>query len=383
VAKSPPKGPRSLPRRTPVGVGKPTGKEAKRLKVDPIAEYQAMLREKVKGSDGKLEESIVEAITLADEDCLSAVRMRISTQSMALDRLLGGGLPTGRLTEVYGANHIGKSTLLDHVFASVQKIGGIAVLGDTEAARDEKYTTALGVDVAKLQYLDFDRGTMSMEAMLNTVLRTIDFFATKFPDTPVVIGWDSLGGTATDEEIGKPIGDRTVASAAKVLRGACRQITTRLGGTKIALVVLNHQYDKINAGGFGVGPKRETYGGEAIRHAASVRIELFNLGFIKAGEGAPLGREVGVKLHKNRLGNPFGEAVFALLSGVGIDNTWTLFDSLKRAHMIKLSGSWAAINIEGEVHQFQGFQGLAEKVREHPDLFNKLVRLYATLPDNF
>ncbi len=387
--RTPKKSPTKAIKRTPVKPPAST-RDAKATKkpvyASPIAAFQAMLSapEKVKDDETgrmRMQESIVEAITLADEDCLSNVRMRISTQSIALDKLLGGGYPTGRITEIFGQNHIGKSTLLDHGFAEVQKIGGIAVLGDSEASRDINYTRAIGVDVSKLQYLEFDREKLSMEAMVNTLLKSINFFATEYPDTPVLIGWDSIGGTSTQDELEKKIGDPTNGFDTKVLRQVGRRITQPLGNTKIALVMLNHEYEKI--GGFqkgGMGPKRETYGGEAIRLAASVRMALYNHGNLKLSNGSVIGREVGARLVKNRLGNPFGEAVFAMVSGIGIDNVWTIFDGLVRAGIIVVSGSWAAINIEGTIHKFQGWQGLGEKCREVPELFGQLVALYSAVP---
>lgn len=388
MPKKPKRSPKTLIKRTPVGIGQPPkGKgEKKSMKLgDPIAAYRAMLAspDKVKDDETgrmKMRESIVQALTLADDDSLSHVKMRISSQCVTLDKILGGGWATGRVTEIYGPNYVGKSTLLDHAFAEVQKLGGIAVLGDAEVSRDRRYSAAIGVDITKLQYLDFDRNKLSMENMITTIVKSINFFAENYPDTPVVIGWDSIGGTSTEEELEKGVGDATVASAAKVLRRAGRRITTPLGNTKIAVIFLNHEYEKINSMGRGTGPKRETYGGEAIRLCASVRLQLWTDAGLKITDGSFIGREVGAKLVKNRLGSP-GETRFAMVHGVGIDNVWAIYDGLVRVGIIAVSGSWAAINIEGEVIKFQGWLGLGAKCKERPDLFQKLVAIYFAQPN--
>ncbi len=366
------KGKKSI-KRTPVKakVVRTPVKDAKvKLRVDPLKEYA----EAIKSS------GVMEVLTLSDDDSSANVRMFHSSQSLALDRLLGGGgFPAGRITEITGPNHIGKSALLDQTFAGVQRIGGVAVLADSENARDKTFTAKLGVDISKLQYLEFEQQQQSMEEILMAFFRTIDFWATKYPDTPVVIGWDSLGGTSTQEELAKDLSQATMASAAKVLRKTMRQITHRLANTKIALVVLNHNYKKVQGRG-----GNESYGGEAIRHAASVRLELHSVeaGWITRADGAVIGRKVGVKLHKSRFGNSFGDTEFVVLNDIGIDNTWTLHSDLVASGHIVTSGNsgWGAVNIDGEVLKFQGWNGFQAKLQEHPEVFNKLVSIYLTLP---
>ena len=376
--------------RKPVLSRKPTRtpgakKEAPRVRVDPLREYQEAIKE-----DGN-----ARIVTLGGEDCSSSIKHWFSTGSLALDRLLNGrGFPAGRLSEVFGPSHIGKSTLLDHVMAECQRAGGIAVLADTESARDVTYTKRLGVDSERLQILEFDRGKLTIENVLDKIAFTADFWATKHPDVPVVIGFDVLGGTATSEELAKKLGadgakvsDGVSTSgkqehvkpggAAKVMRQACRQLISKIANTKVAVIVCNHEYEKIQMGFSAgrMGKKRETYGGDAIRLAASYRIELFNLGQIKRGDEV-LGNQVGARLVKNRLGKPWGTTEFAMISGLGIDNTWDVFEHLRGADVIKISGAWASINLDGEVLKFQGWSGLQSKIQENPSLFSKLVSVY-------
>jgi recombination protein RecA len=343
------------------------------IKVDLLKEYDQTIRK-----DG-----VAESLALSDDACLSRVRGAVSTQSLALDRLLNGqGFPFGRVSELYGPPHIGKSTLLDHAFAEVQRMGGAAVLIDSETARDINYTKKIGVDPTRLRNLEFKRGELHIESILIKIYDTVEFFAARAPDYPVVIGWDALGGTATRDELGKRLEKESrMAQAAQVLRKACRQLPGKLGGTKVAVVIVNHEYEHIPKPGTPVfvGKKRETYGGDAVRHLASIRLQLFHLGWVKDVAGEVIGREVGAKLIKNRLGNPWGETRFALLSGIGIDNTWSVFTRLKEARLIVTEGSWSAINLDGTEYYFQGYRGLQEKIVEDESLFPRLVAVYKTL----
>lgn len=355
-------------KRKPVGTIKSRTKKSPTIKKDKVKEYQEFIKKK----------GVVEVLNLADDDCLANVKQHISTQSLGLDTLLNGkGIPTGRLTEIYGQHHIGKSTLLDHIFASVQKMGGVGVLFDTEAARHMKYTENIGVKVKDLQLVEFAKNELHIENIMVKLYDTIEWWNKNYPDILVVIGWDSLGGTATRDEIEKRLGkDAKVAGAAKVLREAVRQIPTKLGNTNVAVVVTNHEYEAFNKTKF--GSKKETYGGAAIRHLATLRLKLYPMGWIKQGDGI-VGRRVGVSLEKNRLGNAYTRTEIGLISGIGIDNTWTLYETLKEAKIIVTNGSWSAINLDGETISFQGWSGLVEKCKEDETMFNRLVSVYHSI----
>jgi RecA/RadA recombinase len=198
-----------------------------------------------------------------------------------------------------------------------------------------------------------------------------------------VIGWDALGGTATKKEVevGLDMADHDKpAQAASVLRRAARQLPGKLGNSRVAVVICNHEYENIQMGGR-VGPKRQTYGGPAVRHLATIRLQLFSAGdWVKRSDGEILGRVVGAKLVKNRLGNPWGEARVALLSGVGIDNVWSVFAKLKAAGIIVTGGSWSAMNLDGEEIKFQGWNGLNQKCLEDSTLFPRLVNVWKGIP---
>jgi len=363
---------------------KPVAGKKKRTKIrkDPIAEYrEAIAQQKIVGEDGKKRSLMASVVTLADEDCLANVRCHISTQSLALDHILNGkGVPAGRMTEFFGMEHIGKSTLLDHIFAEVQRMGGIAVLAEPEGGRDVNYTTRIGCDPQKIQYLRFPRDEFYLENILESFYTTIDFWRKSYPDIPVVIGLDALGGASTRAEMaGMLTTNKSPGGAAKVLREAARKIPARLGNTKIALVICNHEYEKINM--FGVGPKRETYGGGGVRHLASLRVSLYRSkgSFLKGTDQSVYGQIITARTVKNRLGKPWQEAQICLIPGLGVNNVWTVYEELRCAQLLEVSGSWAAVNIDGQISKFQGWQGLQRLCEKDPDLFPRLVAVYQSL----
>jgi RecA/RadA recombinase len=275
-------------------------------------------------------------------------------------------------------------------------MGGIAILADTEISRDRHYTQRLGVDLTKLQYLEFARDSLYLENVMQAIYSSIDFWGDHYPDIPVIIGLDALGGTATREELekglvpdrkrgkknadGEDCKEKSVQPglAARVMHQAARLLPGRLMGRKIGLVILNHEYEMI--GGFGGGfgaKKKETYGGSGIRHVGTTRIQLYSSGvWIKRSDGVALGREVTAKLIKNRLGDSQIEITVPILSGIGVENIYTLFEELKAAKVIVVAGSWAALNIDGQELKFQGWSGLKLKCTEDGTLFDRLVSVW-------
>jgi len=319
-----------------------------------------------------------ECVTLGSEDCLANVPGHVSTQSLGLDYLCNRrGIPMGRVVELFGPPHIGKSTILDHLFAEVQRVGGVGVLCEPETARDRAYSARLGVDPGKLQYIQFPPAEFYLENILETFYTTIDFWRENHPDVPVVLGLDALGGAQTREESQDKGGNKQPGVAAKVLREASRKLPARLANTRIAVVICNHEYQRIQTAGR-VGPRRETYGGGGLRHLATLRIQLFSVGeWVKRSDGEILGRVIGAKLVKNRLGNPWGETRLAMLSGHGISNVWTLYQEFRARGWIVKSGSWSSLSLDGEILKFQGWSGLSAKCVEDPDLFGRLVAVWA------
>jgi len=356
-------------------------KEPKRLRTDPAKEFAETLKA----------QGIATISKMSNDEAVCNITGRISTGSLALDSVLTNprepagwaGIPFSRVTELFGPPFIGKSTLLDHMLASVQHMGGRGVLIDTEISRDRHYVSRLGVDLDALDYLEFDRGEMYIENIIQTIYKTIDFWAENYPSTPVLIGWDALGGTATKDEWEKGMQSEKAAqpgAAAKAMHAATRQLAPRLGGTKIALVILNHEYEMINTGFGGFGKKRETYGGSGVRHAGSVRIQLYNSGTqIKRADGWVMGRVIVAKPVKNRLGDSNLEAYVPIINGIGVENVYTVFEELKRLKIVVTSGAWSAINLDGQILNFQGWSGLKEKCSVDPTLFDRLVGVWRSM----
>lgn len=332
-------------------------------------------------------DDIAKINTLMDLDCVAHVRRWVSTGCLELDRALTppallsdgkvGGIPCGRVAEVFGPAHIGKSTLLDHIFVSVQNSDGVGILLETDAGRDANYTGRIGVDMDALQYFEFAEDQTSIENVSDKAIQSIRWWKANSPETPVVVGFDALGVTPTTEEIKKKVSESTTASAAKVLRKMCRKIASVIVGTNISLIVLNHEYKVIS---FGAGVKSsKTYGGDALPLLSAVRLKLHPVkdGWVKRSvDGAVLGRKVGYEVVKFKLGDAYKRGEFALLNGRGIDNVWTLWDTLVRGGVITVGGSWGAVNIDDEVTKFQGWMGLRAKCQESPEFFGKLINVY-------
>lgn len=369
---------KSKAKRTPMRRGaaskSPQSKQRKtKISNDPEKEYVKAISEK----------DMVSILKMTDDDCLMHVKDYLSTGDPGLDRMLHGrGIPFGRITEIYGPHHIGKSTVLDHLFKMVQLAGGTGVLADTEEARDIRYTKAIGVDVDRLLLLEFDRKQLTMENVLNKVLETINWWRDNYPERKVLVGWDSLGGTQTNEERDKTVErGKSPGSAASIMQLMRRKVTPALANTNIALVILNHEYEKIGMGGF-VGKKKETYGGEAVRMAASIRVELHPTKgqWLPGPDGVIIGRKVGVKLVKTKLGgSTMSTCEIALMHGKGIDSQWTVHEGLKKLGIIQTSGSWSAINLDGEILKFQGLAGLNRLCVEDPTLEGRLIKVYQGL----
>lgn len=388
-------------RGSPKQAAKRRGKKAKtRVKVNAEAEYAAMMRKR----------GVADVVKLSNDEALSNIRGRVSTQSIALDSLLcnpsepewWAGIPLSRVTEIFGPPSIGKSTLLDHIFASCQRMGGIAVLADTEISRDRHYVDRIGVDTDKLQNLEFAAGKVHIENVIKAFLHTIEWWKDNYPDQLVVMGWDALGSTSTKDSWDKAMdfgGKETVSktgevkqtksnkpgAAAKAMNEASRQLAPRLGGTNIALVIVNHEYEMIRTGFAArfAGKKRETYGGSGVRHLDTLRLKMHGLGkSIKASNGQFMGNMAGVTLIKNRLGSSGITAEVPILEGRGVDNLYTLFEDLKAKGVIVTSGSWSAINLDGEVLKFQGWGGLSEKCVEDETLYPRLLSVWGQATDN-
>ena len=325
------------------------------------------------------------------EEIDSAIPGWISTQSLAIDRILGGrGCPQSRLIEVSGLEADGKSTLLDHVMAEVQRIGGVCYLWDTENARMPGYMDKLGVQRKRATVIRAE----TIEQGVPMIQSILDWHLEHSPDLPGVIGWDTVAGTPTEAELSD---DPKVKSErygpAKMLRGMFRKLNQTLRRTRFLIFAVNQSYLSHDNSNRAV---RKTYGGDAIPYFASQRLEF--LGTYKSKQWLteehkklgypPLGHFVPVQILKNKTGSPARSTRIFVRYGHGICNVWTVFDVLSQAGLISQAGGWYTAEwpgIEGRIPKWQGgsFHGLRDLIAADPEIWPILLEAYNAMGDPY
>jgi len=257
----------------------------------------------------------------------------IPTGSIALDVALGvGGLPRGRIIEIYGPESSGKTTLTLHAIANVQRAGGIAAFVDAEHALDPDYAQKLGVDIDQLLVSQPDTGEQALE-IADMLIRSgaIDL---------VVI--DSVAALVPRAEIEGEMGDSHVGLQARLMSQALRKLTGGLNQTKTTAIFINQLREKI---GVFFGSPETTAGGKALKFYASVRLDIRRIETLKDGAEA-VGNRTRVKVVKNKMAPPFKQAEFDILYGVGISREGSLIDFGVEHGIVKKSGAW--YTYEGE-----------------------------------
>lgn len=327
---------------------------------------------------------------MADDDLLSNVRGYVSTQSIALNKAIGHpGFPRGRLIEISGMEHTGKSTLLDHVFAETQRVGGVGILVDPEIGRDAKYSRSIGVNAEKLLCPQPKEGKFyALEDVFNFVGKAADWWKKHHPGTPVTIGVDSIAGMPTREDLKREAGEQKPGDAARAIRHSLRNIMQRIAMSEVCLVFVNQLYTRI--GHMGYGDPRIEYGGGGIPYHASLRIRLKTGEAIKNKDGVVIGSVIIGLIKKSKVSAVSGNKVeFAIRHGIGIDNVWTLFERFKRDQYIAQpqGSSWCSMMLpaeegkEPEAFKWQGGHlGLEALCHENEGLYNQLVAIYGTMP---
>ncbi len=280
----------------------------------------------------------------------------IPTGSLALDTALGiGGLPRGRIIEIYGPESSGKTTLTLHAIAEAQARGGICAFIDAEHALDTAYARRLGVNLDDLLISQPDCGEQALE-IVDTLVRTgaVDL---------VVV--NSVAALTPRAEIEGEMGDSHMGLQARLMSQALRKLTGAMARTKTAVIFINQLRMKI---GLVFGNPETTTGGNALKFYASMRLDIRKGKPIKVGEEM-VGSEVKVKVVKNKLAPPFREAQFEILYGTGVNKMAELIDTGERFGLVSKSGAWYAY--EGE-RLGQGRERVAAHLIEHPAVAERL-----------
>jgi len=280
----------------------------------------------------------------------------ISTGSIGVDAALGvGGVPRGRIVEIFGPESSGKTTLSLHVIAEAQRAGGLAAFIDAEHALDAEYAKKLGVDIDNLLVSQPDSGEQALE-IAEVLVRSgaID-----------VIVVDSVAALVPRAELEGEMGDSHVGLQARLMSQAMRKLTAILAKSKTCMIFINQIREKI---GVMFGNPETTTGGRALKFYSSVRIDIRRTNQIKEGEEV-VGSRVKVKVVKNKVAAPFRQAEFDVGYGEGISKTGELLDIGLENKIIEKSGSWFSY---GDVRLGQGRENAKLFIRENPDLSSEI-----------
>ena len=282
----------------------------------------------------------------------------IPTGSIALDIALGiGGLPRGRVVEIYGPESSGKTTLTLHAIANAQKAGGIAAFIDAEHALDPEYAKKLGVDIDALLVSQPDTGEQALEIM--------DMLVRSGAIDIVVV--DSVAALVPRAEIEGEMGDSHMGLQARLMSQALRKMTGALHQSNTTAIFINQLRDKI---GVFFGSPETTTGGKALKFYASIRMDVRRIETLKDGQEA-VGNRTRVKIVKNKVAPPFKQAEFDIIYGVGISREGSLIDLGVEAGIVKKSGAW--FTYEGD-QLGQGKENARAFLIDNPDLANDIEK---------
>lgn len=276
----------------------------------------------------------------------------VSTGSLGLDMALGiGGLPRGRVVEIYGPESSGKTTLTLHVVAEMQKLGGTAAFVDAEHALDPAYAAKLGVDIDELLISQPDTGEQALEIT--------DMLVRSAAVDVVVI--DSVAALTPKAEIEGDMGDSHMGLQARLMSQALRKLTANIQRSNTLVIFINQIRMKI---GVMFGSPETTTGGNALKFYASVRLDIRRIGAIKKGDEI-LGNETRVKVVKNKVAPPFKQVVFDLLYGEGISREGEIIDLGVQHDIVDKAGAWYSYNGD---RIGQGKDNVRNYLKEHPEM---------------
>ena len=279
----------------------------------------------------------------------------ISTGSLSLDYALGiGGVPRGRIVEIYGPESSGKTTVCLHIIAEAQKKGGLAAFIDAEHALDVNYAKKLGVDATNLLLSQPDFGEQALE-IVDTLIRS---------NALDIIVIDSVAALVPRSEIEGDMGDPQMAMQARLMSQALRKITGAISKSKTCVIFTNQLRSKI---GVMFGNPETTTGGNALKFYASVRLDIRRIAAIKDGQNV-IGNRTKVKIVKSKVAPPFKEVEFDILYNEGISRAGDIIDLATDHSILKKSGAWFTYKED----RFQGREQLRQKMLEDRELFSSV-----------
>ena len=283
----------------------------------------------------------------------------MSTGSLAIDLALGvGGLPLGRIVEVYGPESSGKTTFCLSVIAECQRKGGLAAFIDVEHALDPKYARIVGVNLDDLLVSQPDSGDDAL-TIAETLIRS---------DAIDVIVIDSVAALVSKQELDGQMGDATVGSQARLMSQAMRRLTSVVSRTKCVCIFTNQIREKI---GVMFGNPETTSGGRALKFFSSIRIDIRRKDQIKTPEGKVIGNRTKIKVVKNKVAPPFTEVEFDIMYDEGISASGSLLDLGLEHRILEKKGAW--ITYQGELVG-QGRDAAKQAIREKPELAEKITK---------
>jgi recombination protein RecA len=307
----------------------------------------------------QIERSFGKGSIMKLSDDPSRVPVGIPTGAISLDLALGGrGLPKGRITEIFGPESSGKTTLALHVIANAQKQDGVAAFIDAEHALDPSWASRLGVNLDDLLVSQPDTGEQAME-ICELLVRS---------NAVDVIVIDSVAALIPRSDIEGEMGDAQVGAQARLMSQAMRKLTGAISRSKCSVVFINQIREKI---GVMFGNPETTPGGRALKFYSSVRIDIRRTGSIKDGDVA-VGNRTRARVVKNKVAPPFRQAEFDIMFDEGISATGDLLDMGVDEDVVNKSGAWFNF---GEIRLGQGRENAKRFLKENPDLFEEITRL--------
>ncbi len=315
-----------------------------------------MKKEALQAALGQIEKQFGKGsvMKLGDNSQLSVES--IPTGSLSLDIALGvGGVPRGRIIEIYGPESSGKTTVALHMVAEAQKRGGIAGFIDAEHALDPVYAKNIGVDIDELYISQPDSGEQALE-ITETMVRS---------GAMDIIIVDSVAALVPKSEIEGEMGDSHVGLQARMMSQACRKLTAAISKTNCIVVFINQLRDKV---GVFYGSSETTTGGRALKFYSSVRLDVRRTETLKQG-GEAVGNRVKVKVVKNKVAPPFKEAEFDIMYGKGISKVGDIIDLAVTKGIVQKSGAWFAYNGE---KIGQGRENAKIFIENNPDIMDEI-----------